>query len=344
MKTTRHLVVVGASPQDAAELTTFLRVLHAQLDHDWKLAGEGDEVDAIFADLEDFGGRCARIRALDEGRHLVIVANPGANVLDAELVLERPFAAKALTGLLNYLGSTTPPAPRRHTDFSARERPIGGTRRATTTSQDDDDTAANTRANFLDIQYERKCTNLDALLKRGALLIRRPGLPPLLVDPVTDAFHSSARLPELEPYFLEPLNGHEYLRIGGQQLAQLQREHPPRPLVRLRWLNAFLRSNGWLARHLDPSALYRLRQWLPLDNDYRKQHRIALTLMREAPLHIIAARAKARMADVFDVVNAYDAMGLIETRRQSGAIPSGEGRKRASRKTRQLLAATLFTR
>jgi len=345
MKPTRHLVIAGTSPQDVAELATFLRVLRPQLDHEWSIADDGSGIDAVFADLCDFGGRCARIRALDEGRHLVVVAEPGADTLGAELVLLRPIVPKALVGLLNHVGATTPPQPRRLVDFSVHERDIGKRARAKALVRRDD-AVEGTRANFLDIQYERPCTPLDALLKRGALLIRRAGLPPLLVDPVTDLFHSAARMCELEPYFLDPLEGHEYQRIGGSQLATMQNEHAGRPLVRLRWLNAFLRSNGYLARHLDPSAHYQLKQWLPLDNDYGKQHRIALTLMREAPLHIVARRAKAKMADVFDVVNAYAALGLIETRRQAGgdaAVPTF-ARPRARRKGRQLLAATLFAR
>jgi len=332
MKPKRHLVIAGASPQDAAELSTFLRVLRPQLDHDWSIAGDGDEIGAVFADLSDFGGRVARIRALDEGRHLVVLADPGADTLDAELVLQRPIAPKALVGLLNHVGATTPPRPRRLIDFSVHEREIQR-RERTKALQRHDDAGDDTRANFLDIQYERPCTPLDALLKRGALLIRRAGLPPLLVDPVTDLFHSAARMCELEAYFLDPLEGHEYQRVGGTQLATLQNEHAGRPLVRLRWLQAFLRSNGYLARHLDPGAHYRLKQWLPLDNDYRKQHRIALTLMREAPLHIIARRAKAKMADVFDVVNAYAALDLIESRRiatNGAAAPTRRARTRTS--------------
>lgn len=329
MKPTRHLVIAGASPQDVAEFTAFLRALRPQLDHEWSIAEDGDEIDAVFADLRDFGGRCARIRALDEGRHLVVVAEPGADTLGAELVLLRPIVPKALVGLLNHVGATTPPQPRRLIDFSVHERDIGKRARAKTLARRSD-AVEGARANFLDIQYERPCTPLDALLKRGALLIRRAGLPPLLVDPVTDLFHSAARMCELEPYFLDPLEGHEYQRIGGTQLAAMQNEHAGRPLVRLRWLNAFLRSNGYLARHLDPSAHYRLKQWLPLDNDYRKQHRIALTLMREAPLHVIARRAKAKMADVFDVVNAYDALGLIERRRvTAGGLAAPARRTRA---------------
>ncbi|KAB2895851.1 MAG: hypothetical protein F9K31_14155 [Dokdonella sp.] len=339
MKTTRHLVVAGAPPADSAAIASFLRVLHAEFDHEWTVAGDGDEIHLVVADLSEFGGRCARIRALDEGRHLIVIADPGTDVLDSELVLYRPLVAKAVVGMFNHVGATTPPAPRRLTDFSVHERQIEKLARPVVQPRRDEANPA--RANFLDIQYERPCTRLEPLLKRGALLIKRGGLAPLLVDPVTEQFHSSARMSELEPYFLDPLKGNEYQRVGGAQLAALQREHEGRPLIRLLWLSAFLRSNGWLARHLDPSGYYRLTQWLPLDNDYRKQHRIAMTLMREAQLHVIAKSAKAYMADVFDVVNAYDALGLIEVHRQPSAA-RGEAAQR-SRKAK-LLATTLFTR
>jgi hypothetical protein len=152
---------------------------------------------------------------------------------------------------------------------------------------------------------------------------------------------------DLEPYFLEPVVGRERRRVGGSQLAELRKQYPARPLARLRWLNALLRSNGWLADHLDPGANYRLKRWFALDPDYRKQHRIALTLMRDAPLHRIAAAAKAHMADVFDVVNAFDSLGLIVATRQRRDETEAEPaikRPRSSKKTRRLLAATAFTR
>lgn len=66
MKTTRHLVVAGAPPADSAAIASFLRVLHAEFDHEWTVAGDGDAIHLVVADLSEFGGRCARIRALDE--------------------------------------------------------------------------------------------------------------------------------------------------------------------------------------------------------------------------------------------------------------------------------------
>jgi len=348
MKPRKHLVVAGAAAADVSEIGTFIRVVQAQLDHAWGFAKDDDDIDFVLADLADFGGRCARVRALDEGKHFAVITNAGDDALGADLILHRPFSAKAIVGLLNHVGRAAPPEPRRLIDFSAVERRIvPQTRKTTRRDEEAKAEPESTRASFIDVQRERRTTDLDALVQRGAVLVQRHGIPPLLIDPVTDTFHTSARLVELEPYFLEPLGGHERKRVGGAQLAELRKQYPGRPLVRLRWLHAFLRSNGWLAAHLDPSAGYKLKRWLPLDNDYRKQHRIALTLMREAPLHEIAKAAKAKMADVFDVVNAYDALGLIETRRLGHWDPSPETvgkRKRSTKKTQRLLAATVFTR
>lgn len=344
MKAPKHLVMAGATAAEMAELATFVRASKSWLDHAWQLNADDNTIDFVLADLGDFGGRCARVRALDEGKHFAVLANPGDDVLGAELTLLRPLNAKAIVGLLNHVGHAAPPPPRQLIDFTAtreiRALPVAAKTEAA-------DGAASTRASFLDIRRERICTNLDALIQRGAVLIERHGIPPLLIDPVTDTFHTTARLVDLEPYFLNVVSGSERKRIGGQKLAAFRKAVPGRPLQRLRWLNALLRSNGWLAPHLDPSADYKLRSWFPLDADYRKQHRIAMTMLRGAPLHRIAASAKAKMADVFDVVNAYDALGLMECKRQPIYDTPNEAsgpRRRSARKSRRLLAATVFVR
>jgi hypothetical protein len=346
MKTRKHLVIAGASAADVTEVATFLRVVQSLLDHTWSIAGEDDDIDLVVSDLADFGGRCARVRALDEGRHFAVIADPGADVLDTELVLHRPLAAKAIAGLLNHVGHAAPPGPRRHGGLDdAPRRAVVATQERRAVRREEARPASSTRACFIDIQRVRACTDLDALTLRGAVLLERPGLPRLLIDPVTDTFHASSRMVDLEPYFLDVVTGHERRRVGGTQLAMLRKELPARPLARLRWLHALLRSNGYLADHLDPGANYRLKSWFQVDVDYRKQHRIALTLMRDAPLHRVAAAAKAPMADVFDVVNAFDALGLvIATRvplRDSGDDP---GNRRRWMKRRALQVADMLSR
>ena len=228
MKLRKHLVVPGVVPAEVAEIATFLRATQRQLDHAWSFAGEDDEVDFVLSDLADFGGRCARVRALDEGRHFAVLANPGDDVYGAELVLHRPLSAKALVGLLNHVGNVKRPQPRRLVDIGVTERIIEPLVRRVEERPDPN----STRACFIDIQRVRPCTDLESLVQRGAVLLERPGLQSLLIDPVTDTFHSKARMVDLEPYFLEPVVGRERRRVGGAQLAELRKQHPPRPLAR----------------------------------------------------------------------------------------------------------------
>jgi len=340
MKDRKYLVAAGLPAADVDEITLTLRSFEAQLEHAWAFAREDDEIDFVLADLADFGGRCARIRALDEGRHLAVVANPGDDTLGVPLVLTRPLSARALLDALNHVGKAIRPSPRRLIDVGISEGPSIPVRRDA--SNEARNTDPDGRACFLDIQRERPCTDLDALIKRGAVLLQREGLQPLLVDPVMDTFHTPARMRELEPYFLEPVTGHERRRVSGKQLAALRAQYEGRPLQRLRWLNALLRSNGWLSERLDPSASFRLVRWFELGAEYRKQRRIALALMRGGPLHRIASSAHARMADVFDVVNAFHALDLLAItpqqkvpERRKGKGKGGKNRagpvKRASR-------------
>ena len=55
-----------------------------------------------------------------------------------------------------------------------------------------------------------------------------------------------------------------------------------------------------------------MQRWLSVYGEYRKQYRIATMMLRPLRLHEIARKADAKMVEVFDVVNAYDAIGLLE--------------------------------
>ena len=63
---------------------------------------------------------------------------------------------------------------------------------------------------------------------------------------------------------------------------------------------------------LDPGGTYRLKHWIELDRDVRQHQRVARAMMQPARLNEIATAAGVPMADVFDVVNAYHAIGLVE--------------------------------
>jgi hypothetical protein len=70
-------------------------------------------------------------------------------------------------------------------------------------------------------------------------------------------------------------------------------------------------------------------------------------MLRPLRLHEIARKADAKMVEVFDVVNAYDAIGLIEwePRKSRYAAETAEKpRAVATPGTARLLAAALLTR
>lgn len=166
---------------------------------------------------------------------------------------------------------------------------------------------------------------LDGDLLGGPARITLPGAPPLVLDPKLKIFHSSVRLAALEPYCRTPLRRSDWEPLTTAELAEIRKTEPPQPYLRLIWLYVLVHSDGQLARHLDPGGTYRLSRWIEIERDFSAYFRIASTMLQPVRLHEIAAASGASMADVFDVVNAYDAIGLIEwqprTPRPGGEVP-----------------------
>jgi hypothetical protein len=82
------------------------------------------------------------------------------------------------------------------------------------------------------------------------------------------------------------------------------------------WLDVLARSEGRLAPHLDPGGRYKLKSWPQIEHDYPNHLRIATAMTHPAKLNEIAAASGAPMGDVFAMVNAYDAIGLIDVERR----------------------------
>ncbi len=146
----------------------------------------------------------------------------------------------------------------------------------------------------------------------GPVRIVLEGGAPLVLDPKNQVFHADARLPALEVYCREPLRRSDWQALTSTEIAQVRDAQPAQPYHKLQWLDAFLRSGGRLAPHLDPGGTYTLLRWLDILRDYPRQARISTTMMQPLRLHEIVATSGAEMAEVFDVVNAYDAIGWLE--------------------------------
>lgn len=146
----------------------------------------------------------------------------------------------------------------------------------------------------------------------GPAQLALPDTAPLVLDPKNQVFHSEASLPALEAYCREPSRRGDWRALTSAEIVQLREALPAQPYVKLQWLDALLRSGGRLGSHLDPGGTYKVTRWLDILREYPRQARITTVMMQPLRLHEVVAASGAGMSDVFDVVNAYDAIGWIE--------------------------------
>ncbi len=333
----KQFALAGLAETERTEVARLLGRAGTTLDEPWTLhEGEG-RADLVVIDPEQFAGRVARVRALNERTNFAVIIDAEAETPEAWLVLRRPLSTQSLVEMLNRAGccdtGTVPGAA----TTAANEPESAAADEAETTD---------TRACFQTPRAPRVCTDFDSLVQRGALVIERQGLPRLVIDPAAGNYHANAPLSRLEPYFLDPLKGGEYRQLPQSRLNEMRATAPGRPLVHLHWMSALLRSNGCLGAHLDPGGTYKVQRWMSVYGEYRKQYRIATMMLRSLRLHEIARKADAKMVDVFDVVNAYDAIGLLEWQPRQSRYAAAERQRAqtASQGTRRLLAAALLTR
>ncbi|ANB18782.1 hypothetical protein [Dokdonella koreensis] len=146
----------------------------------------------------------------------------------------------------------------------------------------------------------------------GPSAIALPDAPELIVDPRSQVFHASGSLRDLEPYCRQPLRRGDWRPLTSAGLARLQAAGAGQPVQRLLWLCALLGSDGRLAPHLDPGGTYLLKRWLEIDRGYARQFRIASVMVQPQRIHDIARASDAAMGEVFDTINAFDAIGYLQ--------------------------------
>lgn len=309
------LATAGLDDADRALVEKHFAAAQRLTESRWALQGVEAGMDLLVVDLAHFAGRVARVRALEDGIHFAVLADADADSLGAAFVLQRPVTAATFAGLLDVVALQPRPSRRDNDDFAMLTGSISlaGMSSAAQTAPNASEEGGNpNRASFREPRSARVCSNFTALVLRGPIVVERPGLPALSIDPAEGMYYCDAKLAALEPYILDVIKGKEYRRLSSASLALLKESGAAQPLVRLHWLEALLRSNGLLASHLDPGGSYRVRSWLQVDGEYRKQFRIATMMLRPATLDKIARASNATMDEVFDVVNAYDALGLLE--------------------------------
>jgi len=153
---------------------------------------------------------------------------------------------------------------------------------------------------------------LEKGVLRGPARITVRGLPTLLVDPEAQLFWAKGLLPALEPYARRPLRYGDWQRLSRAELAEARKGVAAKPFARLIWMDSFVRSNGFLCKHFDPGGSYRLTNRLDLSLDYPRAFRVSSLMTVPRKLHEIARITSVGLAEVFDIINAYDTLGYLE--------------------------------
>ena len=163
---------------------------------------------------------------------------------------------------------------------------------------------------------------LDGDLLRSPSQLQLPECPALTLDPKQRVYHCQADLADLVPYCVEPLPQSLAVSVSTVELTRVRETQPGRPYDDLRWLDALLRSSGRLSNRLDPGGTYQVRQPVSVHPKFQTHAAIAVALQQPRRLHEVAQQSGAGMDRVFDVVNAYDAIGRLSwTPRQRRADP-----------------------
>lgn len=169
----------------------------------------------------------------------------------------------------------------------------------------------------------------DELLLGGPSRLEMTGAPPLVLDPKQRHYHAAQDLDALAAYARRKIRRDEWQPVTSQELTELRARTPGKPYERLKWLEVLLGSQGRLASHLDPGGTYKLKRWFEVPHAYPQHYRISRAMLRPMRLHELAATSRATMEEVFELVSAYDAIGLLEhqVRERLRAGPESTGAK-----------------
>jgi hypothetical protein len=184
-------------------------------------------------------------------------------------------------------------------------------------------------------------SNLPTTLRdylRGNLLggpatLSLQGSPALTLDPKARVYHSSSTsLHALVPYCRQTLPQRNWHPLTTTELARVREEQAAQPYSRLLWLATLVNSGGRLSAHLDPGGRYKLKDGAFVESEMPSHARIGNVMRDLAKLNEIAAVSGAPMAEVFDVINAYEAIHALETEKRRPRhyeTPLPEGRNRS---------------
>ena len=151
----------------------------------------------------------------------------------------------------------------------------------------------------------------------GPATLALHGCPALTLDPKSRVFHSASNsLQALVPYCKQALPRRDWHPLTTTELARVRETQPAQSYSRLIWLATLVQSGGRLSAHLDPGGRYKLKEGVQPESEVPSHARIGKVMRDMAKLNEISAVSGASMAEVFDLINAYEAIHALETERR----------------------------
>ncbi len=328
MKSQWIIQCVGTSEEDQAHLRLLLRSARKQVSEDWAWGPES-EADLLMMDRHSVIGDPAIRRASQAGvasAHLIEAGEPAP----AGLFLRKPLHRDAFAALLGEVARSVAEAAAIGNQAEAARETIAPVAVGPAAHDpqpppraEDESQPVSLKAAGPTVDENAMRWLLHYLPKRvlgGPAQIALPGAPPLVIDPDERMFWADGSLPTLEPYSRESLRFGDWKPLSSDDLEQVRKRSAARPFAYLIWMDSFVHSSGSLSRRFDPEGSYRLSKRLDLANDYPRALRISAQMNQPRRLDAIARASGAELAEVFDVVNAYEAIGYLEWTRH-GEVP-----------------------
>ncbi|HEY6942888.1 hypothetical protein [Dokdonella sp.] len=336
-----HTVCVVGAPADvSARIHAHLDDQRTRLDARWRV-GDYVNADLLLIETDSVYGHMDWLKAQGSGR---LVAALTATPESYDFAVRTPVDAAGLVATLNRVGAhlagdpVAAPAPEKAEAAAAPAAPPPAAqvapvparpaaqasvppRTASPAAAAPATRAPNAPAphhGYTPVEHGRTLHLIDLLGQNspfpGRLHLQAEGLPDLFIDTHEQTWRSAGNLKAITPWCTRTI-GHGEIQVTGE--AEFGRQAgalAAQPFPRLKWLVHLVRNEGELEAGLDARGHYKLSRWPQSEREFPKHFRIATVMLKQAAtVEEIAAQSGASAADVANFINAYNAVGYIES-------------------------------
>ncbi len=153
---------------------------------------------------------------------------------------------------------------------------------------------------------------LERRLLRVPSRLTLPGTPVLSVDPKARTFLTQGSLAAMEPYARKRWRHGDWEPLSAGEAAALERSSFSKPWIALQWMYHFIHSRGMLTRKFNPTGEFRLINRFNVAVEYPLVHRVGTQLSSPRKLYEVARLSRVDIDLVYNIINAYDAVGYVE--------------------------------